>query len=196
MITAGIDVGIESLKAVVLKDGKVIARGTGLSGGANRAQSVEQVWNEMLKSAMLLPSNVSKVVATGQGKADVKFAAKQVVEPIADAKAARFLYPSVRTVVDVGADQTRVVTLDQEGKLLEAVMNEKCYAGLGIYLKTMARTLGISIEEISNSPGYAEDQCGSQRFMQCFCGTGYSGTDESECSAGRHRAGDNRYGGS
>lgn len=155
MITAGIDVGIENVKIVILKDGQVVGRGTGLSGGAKRSQNVEQVWNETLQGAKLTSQDVSQVVATGQGKLDVGFAKRKVTEPIADAKAARFLYPSARTVVDVGADQTRVITLDPEGKLLEVVINEKCYAGLGIYLKTIARTLGISLEEISNAPGYA-----------------------------------------
>ena len=55
MITGGIDVGIEYIKAVILKDGKVIARGTGLSGGAARAKNSEQVWKDTLAAAKLSP---------------------------------------------------------------------------------------------------------------------------------------------
>jgi predicted CoA-substrate-specific enzyme activase len=153
MITAGIDVGIESLKAVVLKDGKVLARGTGLSGGANRARAVEQVWSNTLAAARLSPSDVSKIIATGQGKHDVRFAHDRITEPVADARAARFLYPGATSVVDIGADQVRVITLGPGDSILEVVMNQKCAAGLGILLKSMARTLGMTLEEMSSLPG-------------------------------------------
>jgi predicted CoA-substrate-specific enzyme activase len=153
MITAGIDVGIESLKAVVLKDGKVLARGTGLSGGANRARAVEQVWSNTLAAARLSPSDVSKIIATGQGKHDVRFAHDRITEPVAAARAARFLYPGATSVVDIGADQVRVITLGPGDSILEVVMNQKCAAGLGILLKSMARTLGMTLEEMSSLPG-------------------------------------------
>lgn len=152
MITAGIDVGIESLKAVILKDGKVLARGIGLSGGANRAKIVEQVWSEALAAARLKPADIGKVIASGQGKNDVRFADDRVVEPVADAWAARFLYPKATCVVDIGADQARVVTLGKDG-ITEVVMNQKCAAGLGILLKSIARTLGMTLEEMSGLSG-------------------------------------------
>ncbi len=153
MITAGIDLGIETVKAVILKDGQVIARSIALSGGANRSQSAEQVWNQALASAGLKASDVSRVVATGQGKNDVKFASKKAVEPVADARAARFLYAAARSVVDAGADQVRVVTLDAGDKILEVVMNQKCAAGLGLLLRSMARTLGTTVEEMAQIKG-------------------------------------------
>jgi predicted CoA-substrate-specific enzyme activase len=153
MITAGIDVGIESLKAVILKDGKVLARGTGLSGGANRAKVAEQVWSEALAAAGLKTGDVSKAIATGQGKNDVAFASDRVTEPVADARAARFLYPEATSVVDIGADQVRVVALGAGDSILEVVMNQKCAAGLGIFLKSMARTLGMTLDEMSRLSG-------------------------------------------
>lgn len=152
MITAGIDVGIESLKVLILKDGKVLARGTGLSGGANRAKAAEEVYNEALAAAKLKPADISKVIATGQGKNDVRFADDRVVEPVADARAARFLYPKATCVVDIGADQARVVILGKDG-ITEVVMNQKCAAGLGILLKSMARTLGMALDEMSGLSG-------------------------------------------
>ncbi len=153
MITAGIDVGIESLKVVILKDGKVIARGTGLSGGANRSKVAEKVWKEALAKAKLKPVDVSKVIATGQGKSDVSFAQESITEPVADAMAVRFLYPKATCVVDIGADQIRVVALGDKDKILEIVMNQKCAAGLGIFLKSMARTLEMTLEDMSRLSG-------------------------------------------
>jgi predicted CoA-substrate-specific enzyme activase len=153
MIIAGIDLGIETVKAVILKDGRVIARSAAPSGGANRSQAAEQVWSQALAAAGIKDSDVSQVVATGQGKNDVKFATRRVVEPVADAKAARFLYPSATAVVDAGADQVRVVTLDSADKIREVVMNQKCAAGLGLFLRSMARTLGMTVDEMGRVTG-------------------------------------------
>jgi predicted CoA-substrate-specific enzyme activase len=153
MVTAGIDVGLEYVKAVILQDGKVIARGEGLSGGAHRAESAKKVWQDALAKVKLSPDDVGKVVATGQGKNDVDFAHDYVVEPVADARAARFLYPESKSVVDIGADQVRVVTLGNGSAIMEVVMNQKCAAGLGIFLESMARTLGMTLGEMGRLTG-------------------------------------------
>jgi predicted CoA-substrate-specific enzyme activase len=164
MITAGIDVGIENTKVVILKDGKVVGRAMAPSGGANRGKSAEQALHEALAAAKISPSAVGNIVATGQGKGDCAFARDRVVEPVADAKAARFLYPGAACVVDVGADQVRVVTLGENDSISEVVMNQKCAAGLGILLKSMARTLGMTLDDMSRISGECKaivnDSCG------------------------------------
>lgn len=164
MITAGIDVGIENVKAVILKDGKVVGRGSGLSGGANRGKSAAKIFNDALAAAGLNSSDVNKVFATGQGKNDVSFASDRLTEPVADARAARFLYPQATSVVDVGADQVRVVTLGEKDGISEVVMNQKCAAGLGIFLKSITRALGMTLDEMGRLTGDANvivnDGCG------------------------------------
>ena len=165
MITGGIDVGIENIKAVVLQDGKVAGRGTGHSGGANRGRHAEEVWQAALKAAGVSASAVDKIVATGQGKYDVDFAQHRVVEPLADARAAKFLFPQARSVVDLGADQVRVVSFDDKGGIREVALNAKCGAGIGLFLESMARTLGMTTEEMAASdsaapaPAAVSDSC-------------------------------------
>jgi predicted CoA-substrate-specific enzyme activase len=165
MITAGIDVGIENIKAVILKDGKVVARGTAPSGGSGRAKAAEQVFQEVLKQAGVSPSDITKGGATGLGKWDVRFANARVVEPVADVRAAYFLYPSARAVIDIGADQARAVTFDDKGKILQYTLNHKCAAGLGLFLESMALTLGMSLDEMnqisspSQNTAAVNDQC-------------------------------------
>jgi (R)-2-hydroxyacyl-CoA dehydratese activating ATPase len=158
MITAGIDVGVDAVKVVVLKDGKVVSRSTASSGGGDRAASAEAAFQEALKSAGIKAADVNKIVATGQGKNDVSAAVQRVVEPVAAAKAARYLYPSARAVVDVGADQIRLVAMDSAGKIEEAVLNQKCAAGIGVFLRSISRRMGISLEEMSRMTGKAADQ--------------------------------------
>jgi len=165
MITAGIDIGIENIKAVILKDGQIIARGTAPSGGTGRAESAGLLWQEVLKQAGLTQADVSQVVATGLGKWDAAFAARRVTEPVADARAAVWLAPSTRALIDIGADQARAVQYDAEGKIKQYTLNHKCAAGLGLFLESMAMMLGMSLDEMSRSTGLdnhpliANDQC-------------------------------------
>ena len=172
MITAGIDVGIENVKVVILKDGKVVARATSLSGGENRNKAAVKVFNDALAAAGLKPADIGSVIATGQGKGDVAFAGDRVTEPVADARAARFLYPEAVCIVDIGADQVRVITLGKGETITEVVMNQKCAAGLGILLKSMARTLGMTLDEISrlsgNSSAVVNDGCAVFAEMDAF----------------------------
>ncbi len=157
MITGGIDVGIENTKAVVLQDGKVAGRASGHSGGASRGRHAEEIWQAALKAAGVSASSVTKIVATGQGKYDVGFTRDRVVEPLADARAAKFLFPQARSVVDLGADQVRVVSLDEKSGIREVALNAKCGAGVGLFLESMARTLGMSLDEMAASNGAASE---------------------------------------
>jgi predicted CoA-substrate-specific enzyme activase len=149
MITAGIDLGIENVKAVVLKDGRILARSIVSSGGSDRANSADFVWKEALQTTGLKPEDVNKVVATGQGKGDVRFANDRVVEALADIKAAFWLFPATGSVVDIGADHALAANFDDKGTALDSVLNLKCAAGLGIFLKSMARTLGLTLDQMS-----------------------------------------------
>jgi len=166
MITAGVDLGIETIKVVIVKDGQILASKEAPAGGVNRAQAAEQVWNETLQQAGLSASDVSKVIATGQGKWDVGFANDYVVEPVADVTATHWLFPSARSVIDVGADQARAARFDANGKITEHVLNQKCAAALGTSLESFARTLGVTPDGLaklaseSRNGVTVNDQCG------------------------------------
>ena len=157
MITAGIDMGLETVKAVIVEDGKILGRAKGLSGGAKRASAAEAALTEALKEAGLGRDKVEKIVATGKGKFDLPFADVKVSEPMTTARAARHLCPEATTAVDVGADETVVVTLGKDKPVLEMAINEKCAAGIGTLLRTMARRLELSLEEMSALPPKAQD---------------------------------------
>jgi benzoyl-CoA reductase subunit D len=165
MITAGVDMGIENIKIVILNDGKVVASGQAASGGANRAAAADELYIELLNKSGVSASNVDNVVATGQGKWEARFAKDAVVEPVADVKGAHHLHPSARTVVDVGADQARAAVFDSTGKILDTVLNLKCSAGIGMFYGSLARMLDISLDEMSGLSAQPDgvvvnDQCG------------------------------------
>jgi predicted CoA-substrate-specific enzyme activase len=137
MITAGIDAGLGYTKAVIVKDGKIIGRGKGITGGAKRAANIQAVYEAALKDAGVAAEDVAKVVATGKGKYDIPFANDRITEVVTNAKAAKALCPEATTVVSVGADETLVATLGGE-KISEFCLNQKCAAGLGLSLEEMS----------------------------------------------------------
>ncbi len=152
MLTGGIDMGLAYAKAVLLCDGKVVARGKTESGGAQRAENAGRLWRELLREAGAEETEVGALFATGKGKLDVPFATGRVTEPLAAARACRALCADATALVDVGADETLVVILREDGALAEMVVNEKCAAGLGLFLEEMAERLELALDEMSLLP--------------------------------------------
>jgi benzoyl-CoA reductase subunit D len=72
----------------------------------------------------------------------------EVTEVGADAKGATFLFPTARTVIDVGAEEGRGIRCDENGKVVDFVVNEKCAAGAGAFTEAMARALELKLEEM------------------------------------------------
>ena len=147
MKTAGIDVGFDTIKVAVMADGRVVGKAAGEAGCFGRGDNIERLYQEALKSAGLAAGDIEKVFATGIGKFSVKFASDYITDGIAEAKAARFFFDGATSVVDVGADQTRVVTLDGD-KIREVTLNQKCMAGLGLLLDVVSHRLGFTLDEV------------------------------------------------
>jgi len=144
-ITAGIDMGIQTVKVVILKDSVVAARAKSFSG-FEPTKAAEQAFDEALKAANFKKEEVIQVVATGSGMDMAPYADGNVSIMGADAKAAVFLFPSARTVIDVGAEEARAVKCDERGIMLDFVLNERCAAGAGTFIEAMARALEVRLE--------------------------------------------------
>ena len=152
MITAGIDVGFMNTRAAIVKDGKVIGRACGLSGGAGRQDAAQTVYDKALADAGLKASDVGKVASTGKGKFNLTFSNEQLGETITAAKAAALLVPGATMAVDIGADEILVATLDGD-KITEFVINQKCGAGLGVFLEDMAERFEMGLDELGALDG-------------------------------------------
>jgi benzoyl-CoA reductase subunit D len=157
LITAGIDMGIENVKVVIIENGKVLGRGKNLSGGAKRASAAEKALGDALKEAGMEREKLEKIVATGKGKFDLPFADKTVSEAVTTTRAAKFLCPEATTAIDAGADETVVVTVGKRKLVDEMAISEKCAAGVGTLLRTMARRLEWTMDEMSGLPPIAQD---------------------------------------
>jgi len=139
--------GSKNIKAAILKNGQVLARATTPSGFEQRA-AAEKIFNELLEKAGVSRDDIDHIVATGAGKDVAPYANSEISMMGADALGGTFLFPSARTVIDVGAEAGRAVRCDEKGRMVDFVVNEKCAAGAGTFIEAMARALEVKLEEI------------------------------------------------
>ena len=146
--TMGIDVGSTASKCVILKDGSeivaksLVAVGTGTSGPS---RAIAQV----LENAGMTREQMDFVLATGYGRNSLDgLADMQMSELSCHAKGAAFLFPNVRTVVDIGGQDVKVIEIEN-GMMKNFVMNDKCAAGTGRFFEAMARSFELSLPEFS-----------------------------------------------
>jgi benzoyl-CoA reductase subunit D len=147
MITVGMDLGVQRVKAVVLRDMVVLSRGQAFSG-FEPTKAAEQAVEEALKKANLKLSDVAYFVATGSASDMAPYANGSVSMMGADAKAGVYLFPNARTIIDVGAEEARAVKCDEKGVMINFVVNERCAAGAGAFIEAMARALEIKLEDM------------------------------------------------
>jgi benzoyl-CoA reductase subunit D len=147
MITAGLDLGTQSVKAAILKDGEVISRGKAFSG-FDPANAAEQALGEALKAAKLSLSDVNHVTATGSGMDLAPNSNSTISMMGADAQAGVYLFSKARTIIDVGAEEARAVKCDEKGIMMDFVVNERCAAGAGAFIEAMARALEVKLEDM------------------------------------------------
>lgn len=147
MKTAGIDIGSITTKAAVLEDGKILGTKVGLTG-YNAESAGSEIYNGLLAELNLSANEISTVVSTGYGRNSVKFADKAVTEIICHGAGAFMLYPGVRSLVDIGGQDSKALVMDESGKVRDFVMNDKCAAGTGRFLEVMAKALRVKLDEL------------------------------------------------
>lgn len=143
-ITVGIDSGSTATKGILLEDG-VIQRRFLCPTPFRPADAIVEAW-ETLRAGL---SERPFLTLTGYGRQLVDFADKQVTEISCHGLGARLLAPQTRTVIDIGGQDSKVIRIEPDGSVANFVMNDKCAAGTGRFLEMMARTLELSLEEIS-----------------------------------------------
>jgi predicted CoA-substrate-specific enzyme activase len=145
MISAGIDIGSITAKAVLFRDGRIISHQL-LFTGYNARSAAESVFEAAIDAAGLDPSAVAKVVSTGYGRKSVVNADQAVTEITCHAMGAHYLNPAVRSVIDIGGQDSKAIAVDSTGRVLDFAMNDKCAAGTGRFLEVMARALEVDLD--------------------------------------------------
>lgn len=148
MYVLGIDSGSTSTNAVILDHHRQIVASAVIRTGAKSADSAQKILQLVLEQANLQQQDIACIVSTGYGRISIPYANRNVTEISCHAKGAHFLNPSVRTILDIGGQDSKAIHINSEGEVTDFVMNDKCAAGTGRFLEMMARTLEISMDEL------------------------------------------------
>ncbi len=147
MLVAGCDVGSLTAKALLMENGRILSHE--LRRVKPRPElSAREVMEGALRKAGRRWEEVAYCVGTGYGRVRIPFANENISEISCHGKGAHWLLPSVRTVIDIGGQDCKVIRVDGEGRLVNFVMNDKCAAGTGRFLELMAKTLGVGVEDL------------------------------------------------
>lgn len=147
MIVAGVNVGSLSAKAVLVEDGNVIGWKV-IRTSADSEESANDVFSQLLKDQELDLDDIEYIVGTGYGRINISFAHDIKTELSCHALGNHWLFPKVRTVLDVGGQDCKAIRCDDKGRLVDFVMNDKCAAGTGRYLERVAAVLNLGLDQI------------------------------------------------
>jgi benzoyl-CoA reductase subunit D len=150
MVIAGIDIGAETVKAAIVSDGKILGYSI-VKADLDRKTSAEEALELAIAESKISGNRIQRIATTGAGRKEFSYANRSIVEIIADAAGAMFLFPSTRTVIDIGAEEARGIRVNSSGKVRDFVKNDKCAAGAGVFIESMARSLEIRIEEMGST---------------------------------------------
>lgn len=143
----GVDIGSGTSKGVITKDGKLLAYHS-LPSGANYRVAAQKLREELLAKAGLVPEDIASTVVTGYGAGNAPFSAHEVADLRCCARGISAIFPSVRTVINMGEQSSQVIRLSEEGQVINFVVSEKCAAGSGRFLNIIANVLRIDIKDI------------------------------------------------
>ncbi len=146
---AGIDSGSTSTDVVILDMAGSRAASAIVPTGGGAQKSAEACLAVALGEAGIDRAQVRRIVATGYGRAYLDGSSGSVTEITCHAKGAHALYPAVRTIIDIGGQDNKVIRVNANGGVESFVMNDKCAAGTGRFLEMMARALQISLDDLS-----------------------------------------------
>lgn len=151
----GVDIGSLTVKAVLVDTGQQVRRRGVVPAGYGGQEAAETLIQRLLGESNIAAAEVAYTVVTGYGR--VRFAAanalvspkamEEVSEISCHARGAFHLNPAVRTVIDIGGQDSKAVRLDSRGRVIDFAMNDKCAAGTGRFLEVMAAALGVPLAE-------------------------------------------------
>jgi len=147
MITAGCDIGSLTAKAVILKDGKILASEV-ILGSAQPEKSALEVIKRAVEKAGIKIEDIEYSVGTGYGRKHIPFMNSSESEIVCHGRGAVWQVPSARTVVDIGGQDAKAIRIDEKGNVERYVYNDKCASGTGRFLEIIADSLDIKLDDM------------------------------------------------
>lgn len=148
MYVMGVDSGSTSTNAVILDENRNMKAFAVVRTGAKSGESANKILKEILDKAGLKKEDIAWIVSTGYGRVSIPFADETVTEISCHGRGAHYFNPSIRTILDIGGQDSKGIKLNEQGEVTDFVMNDKCAAGTGRFLEMIARTLEVEIGEL------------------------------------------------
>ncbi len=165
LIVGGCDIGSATSKVVILADGKLISYAIE-AATAKPEVTINKAMDQALQKAGLFSvKDLNYILGTGYGRFSIPLFNSIMSEIACHAKGANWLDNSIRTIIDIGGQDCKVISVDGNGKVIEFNMNDRCAAGTGRFYESMARVLQCTLEEISSlsnqgsNPANISSQC-------------------------------------
>ncbi len=160
MISAGIDIGSRTIKLVLVENGQII-----------EFRKAENSFDTLKVCSSLLEGlSYDSITSTGYGRYlfDEYLKCNVISEIKAFALGAKFVHPECRSVLDIGGQDTKAISLDANGKMKKFEMNDKCAAGTGRFLEIMAMTLRYTLDEFGMRALAAKDSLSINSMCTVF----------------------------
>lgn len=148
MLVAGVDIGSITAEALLYDTDKGVVGYTIMQTGADSRKTAEMALEQVLSYPGKSLSDVSYIISTGCGRKRVAFAKESITEITCIAKGVNHLFPEARTIIDIGGQDTKVIRVDDRGRVIEFEMNDKCAAGTGRFIEVMAKALNVELDKI------------------------------------------------
>ncbi len=146
---AGVDAGARFLKVVFVDSNRQVIGKKRSSVGFEQNNTAMELIDAICDEIGIRKEEIKHITATGAGKNALRFCNSKVSNVLAVAKAVSEKYPEVRTIIGIGAEESRVVRIDSKGKVLDTAVNERCAAGTGAFVESMARALDMTLKEFA-----------------------------------------------
>ncbi len=149
MISAGVDAGSRATKVVLFDADRSEVIGSGIADqGVDQGRLAAALFEKVCGQARVQPDTVSAIVATGYGRNAVRFAHTTITEITCHARGVHHLAPDVRSIVEIGGQDSKCITLEDGGRVRDFAMNDRCAAGSGRFLEMVATRLGVDLEAL------------------------------------------------
>jgi len=155
MYYGGIDSGSLTTDAVLISDREIVAYEIVPTGASNK-KAAERAWRGVLEKADVKSDELAYVIATGYGRESIDFTDGTVTEITCHGRGVHYFFNDVRTVIDVGGQDSKVIRIDETGRVIDFAMNDKCAAGTGRFMEVMAGALEVELEKMGDMYGKAK----------------------------------------
>jgi predicted CoA-substrate-specific enzyme activase len=167
MITAGIDIGSITTKVALLAHGELLGADCTFTG-YNAEKAWRKIYTSLTQELGIKENDVECIVSTGYGRNTVSCANRSVTEITCHAAGAHFLNSEVRSIIDIGGQDSKVIRVDDTGRVTDFAMNDKCAAGTGRFLEVMARALEADLDTFGSIDKRADEPAAISSLCTVF----------------------------